>query len=90
MPTDYKALLREQAALDDKIEKAYRAKRFAAIKAARMLVEQHNLTPRELFDLTPRKRPEHLYRKPKTGETWAGRGRPLRWIEGRDRKPFEI
>lgn len=90
MPTQYQALLREQAALDDKIAKAYRAKRLAAIKAARMLVDQHNLTPRDLFDTTPPKRPKHLYRNPKTGETWAGHGRPPRWIEGRDRKPFEV
>ncbi|KAA1014408.1 H-NS histone family protein [Paraburkholderia panacisoli] len=30
------------------------------------------------------------YRDPRTGKTWNGRGRPPRWIEGEDRRPFLI
>lgn len=30
------------------------------------------------------------YRDPATGATWTGRGKPPRWIEGKDRKALEI
>jgi DNA-binding protein H-NS len=31
-----------------------------------------------------------LYRDPKTGATWSGRGRQPRWLEGHDRDEFLI
>ena len=30
------------------------------------------------------------YRNPSTGETWTGRGKAPKWIEGRDRSSFII
>ncbi|WP_373785874.1 H-NS family nucleoid-associated regulatory protein, partial [Delftia acidovorans] len=30
------------------------------------------------------------YRDPASGATWTGRGKPPRWIEGKDRKALEI
>ena len=90
MPTKYKALLREKAALDNKIAEAYGSTRLDAIDAARQMVQQHELTPGDLFGPNWPKNPKHLYRNPKTGQTWAGRGRLPRWLEGQDRKLFEI
>ncbi|WP_333906851.1 H-NS histone family protein [Delftia acidovorans] len=90
MPTKYKALLREKAEFDNKIAEAYGATRLDAIDAARQVVQQHELTPGDLFGPTRPKNPKHLYRNPKTGQTWSGRGRLPRWMEGQDRKLFEI
>ncbi|WP_428145885.1 H-NS family nucleoid-associated regulatory protein [Delftia acidovorans] len=88
MSSKYKALMRERAALDAKIAEYYGAMKLNAIDAARQLVKDHELRAEELF--VPDKPPNARYRNPKTGETWTGRGRAPRWIEGRDRKPFEI
>ena len=79
MSSKYKALMRERAALDAKLAEYY---------GARKLVKDHDLKPDDLF--VPNKPANVRYRNPKTGETWTGRGRAPRWIEGRDRKPFEI
>ncbi|KEH13782.1 histone family protein nucleoid-structuring protein H-NS [Delftia sp. 670] len=88
MSRKYKSLMQEKAALDAKIAEHYGAMRLDAIDAARDLVKQHHLKVCDLFALnTPI---NARYRNPKTGETWTGRGRPPRWIEGRDRKPFEV
>lgn len=88
MSSKYKALMRERAALDAKIAEYYGARKLDAIDDARKLVKDHDLKPGDLF--VPDKPANVRYRNPKTGETWTGRGRAPRWIEGRDRKPFEI
>lgn len=88
MSRKYKSLMQEKAALDAKIAEHYGAMRLDAIDAARQLVKDHDLRAQELF--VPDTPPNARYRNPKTGETWTGRGRQPRWIEGRDRKPFEI
>lgn len=88
MSSKYKALMRERAALDAKIAEYYGARKLDAIDDARKLVKDHDLKPDDLF--VPDKPANVRYRNPKTGETWTGRGRAPRWIEGQDRKPFEI
>ncbi|MGV0962247.1 MAG: H-NS family nucleoid-associated regulatory protein [Limnohabitans sp.] len=32
----------------------------------------------------------HNYRDPVTGQTWTGRGKTPKWIEGKDRTQFVI
>ncbi|MFS4516832.1 H-NS family nucleoid-associated regulatory protein [Delftia tsuruhatensis] len=54
------------------------------------MVQQHDLNHRDLFGSAWPKNSKHLCRNQKTGCTWSGRGRVPRWIEGRDRKPFEV
>ncbi|WP_423779815.1 H-NS family nucleoid-associated regulatory protein [Delftia acidovorans] len=76
--------------MDIKIAETYQALKLNAIDAARHIVQQHALTPRDLFGPSWAQNPKHLYRNPQTGETWSGRGRAPRWIAGRDRTPFEI
>ena len=88
MSRKYKSLMQEKAALDAKIAEHYGAMRLDAIDAARDLVKQHDLKVSDLFVLNTSTNAR--YRNPKTGETWTGRGRAPRWIEGRDRKPFEV
>lgn len=85
MPKNYKALLERKAALDAEINVLETGKP-KALQAARQLVREEN---RDLFGAGQLRQDTGRYRNPKTGETWSGRGRPPRWIEGRDRKPFE-
>jgi DNA-binding protein H-NS len=89
MSTKYKPLMREREAPDSKIAVYYGAEKLDAIDAVRQLVKEHG---HEIGDLPVAvgRAAEAKYRNPKTGETWSGRGRPPRWIEGRDRKPFRI
>lgn len=88
MTNKYKSLLRDRDALDAQIAEYYGAMRLDAIDAARQLVKQHELKLGDLFP--PERLPKARYQNPKTGETWSGRGRTPRWIEGLDRKQFEI
>ncbi|MEQ6310504.1 MAG: H-NS family nucleoid-associated regulatory protein [Pseudomonadales bacterium] len=85
MPKNYKALLERKTALDAEINVLEPGKA-KALQAAHQLVREEN---RDLFGAGPLRQDTGRYRNPKTGETWSGRGRPPRWIEGRDRKPFE-
>ncbi len=88
MPKKYKALLERKAALDAETN-VLDAGKPKAIQAARQLVRDHHLENSDLFAAGQLRQNTARYRNPKTGETWSGRGRPPRWIEGRDRKPFE-
>ncbi|EPD42979.1 DNA-binding protein H-NS [Delftia acidovorans CCUG 274B] len=76
--------------LDAKIANLLLSEKLDAIKTVRRLVEEHGLDIRDLFVNKKSARRVALYRNPKTGQTWAGLGRTPRWIEGQDRKPFEI
>lgn len=88
MPTKYTSLLRERAVLDAKIAESYGAMRLNAIDAARQLVARHDLRVDDLY--VAGRLIDAKYRNPKTGQTWTGKGRVPRWIEGQDRKPFEV
>lgn len=90
MPSKYISLLRERAALGAKIAEYYGARRLDAIDAARQLVKEHNLKEDDLFVAKNARNASVRYRDPKTGRIWSGRGRPPRWIEGQDRRPFEV
>ncbi|WP_212644931.1 H-NS histone family protein [Delftia sp. PE138] len=88
MPKKYKALLKLKVALDAAIN-VLDAGKPQAIQAARKLVRDYHLESGDLFAADQLRQNTARYRNPKTGQTWSGRGRPPRWIEGRDRKPFE-
>lgn len=90
MPTKYPSPLGERTALDAKTAEHYGTERLDAIDAARQLVKEHELKVGDLVVVGRPRKGNARYWDPKTGQTWAGRGRPPRWIEGQDRKPFEI
>jgi DNA-binding protein H-NS len=84
------SLLKHRAALDARIEVAYSALKAEAIGAARQLVKKHGLRVGDLFVAGRLRKINARYRDPNTGRTWTGRGRPPRWIVGKDRKLFEM
>lgn len=70
----------------------------SVIDEIKLKIEAYGLTAADLgLSTAPRRgRPARKaplppkYRNPKTGETWSGRGKPPKWIAGKNRTRFEI
>lgn len=92
MTTDYKALLQRKAELDSQIAQALKLEKGGAVAQVRELIVQYQLTREDVFGGGARKASVGVakYRNPATGATWTGRGKPPRWIDGKDRTTFEI
>ncbi|WP_081821710.1 H-NS family nucleoid-associated regulatory protein [Achromobacter sp. DH1f] len=103
--------IRQLEALNRRIKNLRRVGRIEALEIVAELLHKHRLTPRELRSLFstsrtvlkplnrtrtgPKTKVAPKYRHPGTGESWAGRGRPPRWLvaavaEGADRDSFLI
>lgn len=93
MTADYKTLLQQKAELEAKIAATLKAEKGGVIVKVRELVEQFGLTQDDIFSTGKAKSASigvAKYRDPASGATWTGRGKPPRWIEGKDRKALEI
>jgi DNA-binding protein H-NS len=92
MTADYKTLLQQKAELEARIADTLKHEKAGVIAMVHELVNDYGLTQDELFGSGKTKPSAGAprYRDPATGVTWTGRGKPPRWIEGKDRKPFEI
>jgi DNA-binding protein H-NS len=96
MMSTLQQLLAEKEALEKKIAEARRQESAQALSQVRALVAQFDLKPSDIFPAEKRRsgaasvsvKPK--YRDPATGKTWTGRGKPPKWIEGKDRSRFEI
>ena len=95
MPS-YKELLAQREQLDKQIKEAIAHEKADGIAKAKAIIDQYQLSAADLFsrkagsgarsgDKVPPK-----YRNPANGETWTGRGKAPKWIEGRDRSSFLI
>ena len=94
MPS-YKELLAQRELLDKQIKEAIALEKADGIAKAKVIIEQYGLSASDLFSrkaggksaggkVAPK------YRNPSTGETWTGRGKAPKWIEGQDRSQFTI
>ncbi len=90
-------LLQQQEALQIQIAQARKEEQADAIAQVRALVEKFGLTEKDVFSSARRSagtraggKVEPKYRDPATGNTWSGRGKPPKWIEGKDRSQFLI
>ncbi len=98
------ALLQEQKSIAEKIARVKEAKKQEALKEIHRLIALHEVTVEEAFgrgvkssgkgafkrsgdarSVVPPK-----YRNPATGETWTGRGKAPKWIEGKNREEYLI
>ena len=93
----YQELLKQQAALSVQIEEARKREIADAVNRARQIVAEYGLTEKDVFPAGRRSpvtratsKVAPKYRDPATGQTWTGRGKPPKWIEGRDRLGFLI
>jgi DNA-binding protein H-NS len=91
----YQELLRQRFQLEADIAAARAAERRAAIAQIRRLMCEHRLTTRDVLPgrAARRARPQQgpaLYQDPVSGAIWSGRGRPPRWLDGKERDLYRV
>ncbi len=93
--SSYQELLAQREQLDKQIKEAIAREKADGIAKAKVIIEQYNLVASDLFSrktagkstggkVAPK------YRNPLTGETWTGRGKAPKWIDGKDRSNYLI
>jgi len=101
MTNSYQELLKQRAALDLQIQQAREREIAEAVAKVRQTVAEYGLTVTDVFPSGRRARGAGnsaasaakvapKYRNPATAQTWTGRGKPPRWIQGQDRAAFAI
>lgn len=98
--TSYKDLLKQREALEQQISEARRRELSDAVSQVRALVSEYGLTQQDVFpsgrgaasrtSSTSGTKVAPKYRNPSTGQTWTGRGKAPKWIQGQDRDQFAI
>ncbi len=93
----YKELLAQREALDSQIDKARQSELSDAVSRVKQLIDEFGLTQADIFGgsrkgrtPTAGRKVAAKYRNPETNETWTGRGRQPKWIQGKDVKDFAI
>lgn len=93
----YKELLKQQETLTQQIEEARKKEIADAVAQVHALVSDYGLTQQDVFPAgrksgksTSGTKVPPKYRDSATGQTWTGRGKAPKWIEGRDRSQFLI
>lgn len=99
MTTSYQELLKQRAALDLQIQQARERDIADAVAKVRQTVAEFGLAVTDVFpagrrgraaSAAPAAKVAPKYRNPATGQTWTGRGKPPKWIQGQDRAQFAI
>ena len=98
MSQSYKELLQQREVLERAIAEARQNEISSAVTKVRELVAEYGLTAQDIFPGRGAKtgatktasKVAAKYRDPATGQTWTGRGKAPKWIEGKDRSPFVI
>lgn len=93
----YKELLKQQEALALQVEEARKREISDAVSQVRQMVSEFGLTERDVFPSGRRSGGTRVggkvapkYRDPATGQTWTGRGKAPKWIDGKDRSKYLI
>jgi DNA-binding protein H-NS len=98
MSQTYKELLQQREALELAIAQARQNEISSAVAKVRDLVAEYGLTAQDIFPgrgaktgaVKAASKVAAKYRDEATGQTWTGRGKAPKWIEGKDRTPFVI
>jgi len=98
MSQSLKDLLQQREALEKAITEARQNEISAAVTKVREIVAEYGLTVQDVFPGRAGKssgtkaasKVAPKYRDPATGQTWTGRGKAPKWIEGKDRAQFAI
>ncbi|EFI63387.1 MULTISPECIES: H-NS family nucleoid-associated regulatory protein [Comamonas] len=91
MPS-YQELIAQKNVLDKRIEEARSTEAKEALATVKQLIATFGFTSQQVFPWKPeeKKKVEARYYDPESGATWTGRGKPPKWIEGKDRGQYEI
>ena len=94
--TSYAEYVEQIAKLQSLAEAARKDELSGAIRKIKELMQLHGITVEDLSSGT-RAKPAKVkstvapqFKNPETGETWTGRGRAPRWLDGKDREQFRI
>ena len=101
MTNSYKELLKQRVALEQAIATARAHELSEAITKARELVAEFGLTVQDVFPsgrgasksgnkASSGNKVAPKYRDPATGQSWTGRGKAPKWIDGQDRAKYLI
>ena len=99
MSQTLKELLQQREALEKAIVQARQSEISAAVAQVRAIVAEYGLTAQDVFPGRAGKtvvakssgnKVAAKYRDPATGQTWTGRGKAPKWIEGQAREQFLI
>jgi DNA-binding protein H-NS len=96
--SQYAELKAQIAQLQAQADEARRTEVADVIASIRQKIAEYGLTAQDLGFPTgarrgrpPKKAPlPPRYQDPKTGSTWSGRGKPPKWIAGKNRERFLI
>lgn len=93
----YQEILNQISVLQAQAEQARKSELATAVEKVHALIEQYGLTQQDIFPSGRRRASRQVgakvapkYRDPASGATWTGRGKPPKWIEGKDRNAFLI
>ncbi|KAF1043827.1 H-NS histone family protein [Xylophilus sp.] len=92
----YKELLKQRDSLERQIKEARDRELSEAVAQVRSLVQEYELTAEDVFPSNRSRgtargsKVAAKYRNPATGETWTGRGKAPKWIQGQEREQFAI
>ena len=99
MSQSLKDLLQQREALEKAIAEARHNEISAAVAKVREIVAEYGLTAQDVFPGRSGKtsgaksggsKVAAKYRDPATGQTWTGRGKAPKWIDGKNREQFLI
>jgi DNA-binding protein H-NS len=96
--SQYSELKAQIAKLQTQAEEARRTEIADVIAMIREKIVEYGLSAQDLGFVAaarrgrpPKKAPlPPRYQDPKTGATWSGRGKPPKWIAGKNRERFQI
>ena len=94
--TSYAEYVEQIAKLQSLAEAARKDELTGAVQKIKDLMQQYGLTVDDLSSGTrakpakPKGTVPSQFKNPETGETWTGRGRAPRWVDGKDKEEFRI
>lgn len=93
----YQELIAQRAALEEQIKAARATEVAEAVSKIKEMMALYGLTAADIATGPGSRRTTHKtgsvapkYRDPSTGQTWTGRGKAPKWIDGKDREQFLI
>ena len=90
-------LIKQKEALEAQITNTRQTELADAISKVKALVAEHGLTQKDVFGGSKGAKKSSAggkvvakYRDTSSGQTWTGRGKAPKWIDGQDRSRFQI
>ncbi len=94
--TSYAEYVEQIAKLQSLAEVARQDEIAGAVQQIKSLMQQYGIS---IDDISSGRRPRMViskgpvaaqFKNPETGDTWTGRGRAPRWLDGKDKEQFRI